>query len=302
MRFPPEEAACPYCRTPRQDAEAEPLSPLESPVDAAPIMPAPRLGLYLMKAGAAFIGFLALAWCLHRLFPATLESSWTDFQNEVERARDPHPRAAAASVSAEVTTSSYVYLSGSPPPTTLSTSFTPRAEPPPAARAPSDPPPPPAERPSPAGSPATDPAPVTAKTVVEAAPAPPLPDPSFFRVYGVVYDLATLRPIVGAHLVFRTAHFTVAAGVTDAAGHYRVDLSKGNNSGDVTISILEGVPGYRNGLFEDKDPPLRERPKEARLMIMSETTDSDLEPVPLRYKQSDEVIPLDLVLVPLAKK
>ncbi len=301
MRYAPEESACPYCRTPRQDPEGEPVSPIESPIGATPIMPAPGLGPYLLKATAALIGFLVIAWGLHRIFPTTLESAWTDFQKEVERTRDPRPR--SAHIIAEVATSSFVYLSGGPTPTTLSTSFTPRVEPPqvvPPVAAPQ--PPPMTDRAIPPGSPATNSLPMAVEAVAEGAPMPPNPAPSFHRVYGVVYDLETIRPIAGAQLLFRTKHGTVGIGMTDAAGHYRIDLTKGNNSGEVTVSIPDGVPGYRSGLFEDKDPPLRERDKDARLMMMSETTDSDLEPVPLRFKQSAELIQFDLVLVPLAKK
>lgn len=294
MRYGLEDAACPYCRTPRQDPQEAPPSPLDSPAAEGPIMPGTRLGPYLLKAGAAFLGFLALAWGLNRLFPATLETAWSDFQNEVERTRDPRARPAAARE--EIAASSYVYLSGGgPPPAAFQTSFIPRAEPP--RPAPVRPPPP-----LPRSNPTDPPPPAPVDSVAAAAPAPPLPDPAFHRVYGVVYDVVTLRPIAGVKLLFKTERFTVAAGTTDEAGHYRIDLSKGNNSEQVLISIDGRIPGYRDGLFEDKDPPLRERPKDARLMIMSEITDSDLEPVPLRYKHSEELVQLDLLLVPQTKK
>ena len=119
--------------------------------------------------------------------------------------------------------------------------------------------------------------------------------------YGLVYDLETLRPINKAKVRFNTKGGSMGEAATDAAGHYRFDLPMNLVSAQVSVSIAH-PPGYREGLLADQDPPLRERSPDARRLIMTETTDDDLEPVPLRFRETDEVLELDLVLIPLAKK
>jgi hypothetical protein len=91
----------------------------------------------------------------------------------------------------------------------------------------------------------------------------------------------------------------VTSTTTDQDGHYNIPLARAGEN-DLSVTV-QNPPGYREGVLEDRDPPLRERPSEDRRVVLEETTDRDLEPVPLRCGENAEVVQLDLVLVPLEK-
>lgn len=132
------------------------------------------------------------------------------------------------------------------------------------------------------------------------APVPDAPAEHLRTWYGVVYDLHTLHPIRSANILFYKDGLAVNSTITDQEGHYSIALAR---DGEDELSVtLQRPPGYREGLLEDRDPPLRERPPEDRMMILEETSDSDLEPVPLRCSPNAEVVQLDLVLVPVMKR
>jgi hypothetical protein len=283
-----EEPICPYCRSHKKALEEE-----QGPAAAVhEESPRPRRPI-LVPAGLVVFVVLMSAWFLRGyLFNGT----WREFSQEVERVRDPRshftPRETAGGAASEATVSSFVFAGGGPPP--------------PAFSAPSFPDPPPVQRPretaQAAETAAVPPRPAAPPPAAPAlvAPAPPSPNPGLRCWYGLVYDLATLRPIARAKVRFNTKAGSLGETATDGAGHYRFDLPSNIASAQVSVSI-PNLPGYREGLLEDQDPPLRERSPDARKRIMTETTDNDLEPIPLRFRETDEVVELDLVLVPLAR-
>lgn len=246
---------------------------------------APRPRSRLIAAGVAGLAILCLTWFMRD----SLRAAWDDFAAEVERTREPRLliaasqppaalTAAPAEPAAQVAVSSFVYLGGEPPP--------PPAEP--------------ADAAMPLGTIAAPPAAVVGPASAAPAPIPPPPDSLFRRYYGVVYDLGTLKPLAGARLEFKVkGDETGWTATVNDLGHYQMDLFKGP---DNTMTVSAAVPGYRPGLLEEKDPPLRERSRSARRMIIDETSDSDLEPIPLRFRQDDELVELDLVVVPQAAK
>lgn len=243
----------------------------------------------LIAAGVAAAVPLTMAWLLRGLVLGPIRVAWSDFRIEVEKTRQPahwikprtFPPAPAASAPAPVAVSSFVYLGTDSP---ASVSF---------AQAPADPPP---------GAVPARPAAVTAPLP---DPTPP-PEPALslgpgeLHVRGTVYDLETGRPVPAVRVRFEQVRSDARwEAVTNAAGRYQVGIYK--NAADKIVVMIE-ASGYRQGLLEDRDPPYRERSAKARADVIAETTESDLEPVPVRHKESAQIVDLDLVLVPLAKK
>lgn len=278
-----DEKLCPHCQDSRSEVEIE-----EGWAFARNEGLRLRWRSRLTTAGVAGLAILGLTWFMR----ASLTAAWDDFAAEVERTRDPRPLMAAAAPaglpaaptapSAQVAVSSFVYLAGGP--SALPEEFTHPATTPGAF----------------AAAPAAPAATSTASASAAPAPIPPPPDSLFRRYYGVVYDLDTLKPLAGARLEFKAkGDDTGWTATVNDLGHYQMDLFKGP---DNAMTVSAAVPGYRPGLLEEKDPPLRERSRSARRMIIDETSDSDLEPIPLRFRQDDELVELDLVVVPQAAK
>lgn len=269
-----EEMACAHCRTPREEApSAESLEHAEKE--------ALRAKRRRRLVAAAVVAALAGGAWLAR---GRLAASWQEFADEVERTRqpghwkkapEPEALAAAPSPPPAVAVSSFVYLNpGSPPPQ----------------EAPAEP------------APAPPPVMLTAAPFVVAystdveAPESPLQ----VRVHGTVYDLATALPVPGVKIQFfqQQNNWSLDA-TTDASGRYQLDLFKSvTEAGTFMIE----APGYRKGLLEDRDPPYRERSARARAELIEETVESDLEPVPLRFRPGERLVALDFVVVPLAKQ
>jgi len=238
----------------------------------------------LIKAGVAVVVLLASAWLLRVRITDSLTAAWRDFAAEVEKTQQPShwnkkraPEPLAVSNSKpEVAVSSFIYLNTSSP------------TPPYAAEPPSDPPPPSAVVETPLPPPAA------------ASNLPSNPLPGELRVHGTVYDLETKLPVPNVKIQFQQSQSSAKwEAMTDAGGHYQVGIYK--NVEDLVTVMIE-ARGYRRGLIEDRDPPYRERSLQSRTDLISETSDSDLEPVPLRYRQSSQIVELNLVLVPQAKK
>jgi hypothetical protein len=242
----------------------------------------------LIKAGIAAAALLSLAWFFRGAVKEPLHTKWNEFQVEVEATREPahwlkerRPLAAALVQPVQQAPAFTVQ------PIALLTNANPQeASEPQPGRAPL----PPAE------PTAVDPPAVLAV----AAPVPPAPLVNNRAWYGVVYDLVTLRPLPAATIVLKKEGRTLTSTSTDREGHYQIQLYREGGDGAVSVTV-EKTPGYREGVLEDRDPPLRERSPEDRKMILDETTDNDLEPVPMRCKESAEIVQLDLVLVPAAK-
>jgi hypothetical protein len=247
----------------------------------------------LIKAGILVAVLLASAWLLRVRISASLTAAWRDFSAEVEKTQEPshwnkkgafEPPAATTS-KPEVAVSSFIYLNTSSPGHSYAAS---------------------------APDPAPEPSPETAARVpsaVVATPLPPLaPPPSVttnlmpgeLRVHGTVYDLQTRMPVHNVIVQFLQKQGGAKWETqTDARGHYQVGIYK--NASDLVSAMIE-APGYRKGLLEDQDPPYRERSVQARTDLIAETTDNDLEAVPVRYPDSAQIIKLDLVLIPQAKE
>jgi hypothetical protein len=162
----------------------------------------------------------------------------------------------------------------------------------------------PAPRPAPAV--VQVPAPSTAPVLAQLpAPSPArLPQPpnraSGHRIfYGVVYDLATGQPIPGARIKFYVKETGRLFGIitTDGSGQYLLTLPHFKWSEDDYLSSVQ-APGYREGQIEDPDPSYLERPIEDRQRALRELVDGNLDPIPLRYPDDDDLIRLNFALVP----
>lgn len=286
-----EQEVCSHCRTPRDDMEMEEGRALVRREELRR-----RRRPKLIAAGAAAAVTLAAAWLLRGLILGPLLVAWSEFRIEVEKTRQPShwlkdrppllgpavsgaPSAAASIPAGRVAVSSFVYLAASGPADA------------------------PAPGPAPAPDPETSRATAFTPTPLAAPDAPSDPAPALgpgeLRVQGMVYDLATNRPLEGVKVRFqhRNSGATWEA-LTNPAGRYHVGLYK--NASDAIVVMIE-APGYRKGLLEDRDPPYRERSFQARKDVIAETTESDLEAVPLRHRESARIVDLDLVLVPEAK-
>ncbi|MDD5302345.1 MAG: carboxypeptidase-like regulatory domain-containing protein [Elusimicrobia bacterium] len=277
-----EEEICPHCRAPRDDMEMEEGRAF---VRKEELRLKRRPKIIAARVVAAVL--LASVWFLRGFVTAPLGSAWREFQAEVEKTRQPShwikdkavEPPTASNTRPEVAVSSFIYLNA----------------PPPAPQGPAEPPPDPAAAAAPAAVVATP-----LSVIADPAYAPPPPSPGELRIHGQVYDLETKLPVNNAKVQFRQPRSDAKwEATTDAAGRYQVGLYKDPSDG---ILVMIEAPGYRKGLLEDRDPPYRERSPQSRADLIAETVDSDLEAVPLRYKESAQIVELDLVLVPQAKK
>lgn len=282
-----DEVVCPHCRTPRDEREIEAGHEFVK-MEAERARRKPRWP----KLAAAGAGLAVAAWLAGGPIARSAARAWNEFAAEVEKTRqpghwrksaEPAPLASPAAAKPEIAVSSYIYLGTASPP-------------------------PPPEAPAPAkDEPEAEPAPKTPQALVPtpliAAAQPqklePPRSPDELRVHGQVYDLETGRPVSNVKVRFMQKGSALWETMTDAAGGYQVGIFK-NVPG--AISVMIDADGYRKGLLEDQDPPYRERSTRSRADLIAETIDSDLEPVPLRFRPSAEYLQLDLVLVPLAKK
>jgi hypothetical protein len=274
-----DEIVCPHCRTPRDDMELEEGKALARKEEMRRLR-RPALIKELIKAGIAAAVVLPIAWFFRGAVKAPLHTKWNEFQVEVEETREPahwlkerQPITAVLAQPIQQTLPGFITqpiaLSNAGPQEAL-------------------------------GQPGRPAIPPPEPALATAAPVPKSPMMSSRAWYGVVYDLVTLQPIPSATIVYKQEGRTLTSTSTDRDGHYQVQLYRDGGNGSVSVTV-EKTPGYREGVLEDRDPPLRERSPEDRKLILDETTDNDLDPVPLRCKESAEVVQLDLVLVPAAK-
>jgi len=284
-----DEEICPHCRAPRDDMEMEEGRELIRKEEL-------RLKRRPKRIAAAAAGLLVLclAWFMRAGIAESLATSWRDFAAEVERTRDPRRYAAAQPPAADTppvgatrppdptVVSSFVYIGRGASPAFANT------------------------EPERAGSgelsetfsviPAA-PAPVA---VAAAAPAPIPPDGPFRRFYGVIFDLDTLQPLGGVKILFKgKGHEHGLTTTTNSRGHYQIDFFKGT---DGELSVSAEIPGYRPGLLEDKEPSLLERGAKARQAVIAELVEGDLDPIPLRFRESAGLVELNLAVVPKAAK
>ena len=288
--MPPPAVPCPRCDF-----------PVEYEQDGCPRCQEERrnkLFAVFRKLGGFIAVLLVLAAWQHR----RIRTSWQEFMVEVEYARYPALRkqraqaaeaeqteaakTAAAREAARIAASIVIFTTAPPRPAP----FIPTAP---------DAPTKTGETETPAPRDHDSSPPITLSIANATAPPTPAPPTEHRRrFYGVVYDVATLKPVAGAKLLFRAN--TAQAGwpaTTNELGHYQLDLVKGTIDMPMVVAVAP-VAGYREGQLEDTDPPLRERPRSVRRRIIEETSDNDLEPVPLRFQRDADIVPLDLVLLP----
>ncbi len=265
-----EEMICPHCRAPRDNMEMEEGRMLARKEEFR-LQRRPKL----IAAGAAAAVLLVAAWFSRGYVTSRLGVAWREFQLEVENTRQPGrwnqdhtvESSAAANTRPEVAISSFIYLSQNAP----------APEPPPV----------------PVTMTPLTPTPVPANTQFDLAS-----HPGAIRVQGTVYDLSTKMPVGNVPIRFKLAGATQNAR-TDTLGRYQWVFLR-SDADDITIMIE--APGYRKGLLEDPDPSFRERSPQSRAALIAETTDGDLEPVPLRYQRSAQIVELNLAIIPQAKK
>jgi hypothetical protein len=126
-------------------------------------------------------------------------------------------------------------------------------------------------------------------------PRSPHPPSESKRVYGVVYDIATVFPVAGARLSFVDSRGSPYEISTDASGRYHIDLP-GACMG-VAYSVAAAASGYRKGQIEDTDPPYFEKTAEQRGAALEQLTPSDMTAFSLRCRASARVVELGIVLV-----
>jgi len=271
-----DQEICTACRRPRDAGE------IQAGYDLVHQREARRRRRPRVAAAWALTAAAALLLFRQRQFFLAQADSWrAQFSQEIEKARDPgasRPQTAAGAAAIE--------LLGGPPAPHAAAAGAHNQEDAPTPRLSRAPPPPPAPAPP---------------RPARAAKKPEIPLPGNIILYGVVYDLKTALVVPGAVVILRSVGapygFNAA---TDEDGYYAIQLPLVNKTGNYIANVR--AKGYRDGQLEDADPPYRERPEEKRLGTLSELSEQDLEPVPVRFKAEDEIVPLDLVLAPEAGK
>lgn len=124
--------------------------------------------------------------------------------------------------------------------------------------------------------------------------APPPASVGMLRLYGVVFDLGTLRPVADAEVRLSPSG---ASARTDSDGHYQLDCWPPGPNDAPTIAAV-AAKGYRQGQLEDADPSFLTRTPEQRQEALAELSPGDLEDIPVRARDGDSLVPLSFALVP----
>lgn len=128
---------------------------------------------------------------------------------------------------------------------------------------------------------------------VQEPPVPEEPDERTCRIYGVVFDLATKKPM--RHLKLDVTQ-TNASVSTDGFGRYHLDIPLMLLASELTVS--GNAPDYRPGLMAERDPPMRLMAMKRRREI-ADTVDLSFDPVPLPGADCDDgLIRFDMAAVP----
>lgn len=269
-----DQEVCGHCRRPRDEFEIE-EGRERVRQEALRRQERPRrmlrfAALFLIIGGAAFAG-----WTRRAQFVSRVQKAKMDFAAEVERTRnlngrDPGavvgPAEGLASSKPAVAASSVVALGSSP------------------ASASAAPPAPPAPVPD----------------VVAATPPSPPSSTSERRLYGIVYDLVTKKPIKAAVVRFDNNSGMHWETTTDALGQYQLDIYRHFSPSVLTTRV--SATGYRNGHIEDQFTGYYEQSEKSRLRLAADITDDELEPVPFDFAESADVLERNLVLVPEKKR
>jgi hypothetical protein len=259
--LPVHQEVCPACRRPRDQGE------IDAGLDALREKAARRKRLplkVLLWAGLAAAAWGA--WTAREAVTRPLAGLRAQLESDYEKARTPHAPEGPISPAAQAVVGAIKTVRGEA-----------------------------AEAPRPAqASPA--PAAATADQRPAVRPAEPAePQPVSRRVYGVVFDLLTARPVAGASVVFGEGTTLESRTTTDSEGHYVVDLPY--LPGERLALARVQAPGYA-GQLEDAEPTYLERTAAQRRTVFDELSPSDLEPPALRFGEGKHLFAYDMAAVP----
>jgi hypothetical protein len=156
----------------------------------------------------------------------------------------------------------------------------------------------------PAAAPAVA-APATAPAISVAAatatiPAAPHAQSAWFLVRGRVYDLISLKPVIGAQVNFisHSSGETIKSH-TDAAGRYSLRLPR-NIAGGYDVEIRH--KDYRHDYLEENEPPYRVQSLGRRQEAASLLLESAVLHVPFLPSESEDEAQYDLILLPRGQR
>lgn len=275
-----DEEVCPACRRPRDELEIESgrdrLREREERRRRRPLTAA----RWALGIAALVLGFRERR-LFHDLFYGLTSGLRAEVHQEIKNVENPGGPGAVPPKTA-LGAAAIVMLGGPPPP--------PRSTAPAAVR-----------RPAPAAARVPPAEPEAAPPQIAVRPDEPKEPEYGRRVYGVVYDMKSLRPIASAVVKMTLSRTGSVPRIdpetrTDGNGRYQLDFVP-FPSDDAPI-VTATADGYRDGQIEDPELSYLQRPQAERLQFIAEITPVDLDSVPLRYPASEVLIPLDLVLVP----
>jgi hypothetical protein len=129
----------------------------------------------------------------------------------------------------------------------------------------------------------------------ELPPAPTDLNPAEVSIYGVVYDLATKRPVGGANIAFASRSKQGTA-TTDAHGWYRMNLPT-DPAAPVEIVVSAYDPRYLPSALQERDPPLASN-SDAMRRTIAEASETSQRRLNIRVEKNVPLAELDLALIP----
>lgn len=121
-------------------------------------------------------------------------------------------------------------------------------------------------------------------------PEPPAPNyHNVCRLYGVLYDLSTIKPICRKAMVLSWKKGSIKV-FTDGLGRFAMDAPNYSHA-----ELDASLDGYLQGLTADRDPPLRTLSAKQRREIAGQI---DLGPIEIPDVACDGVLRFDLVAIP----
>lgn len=128
----------------------------------------------------------------------------------------------------------------------------------------------------------------------ELAPTPGNLNPSQYLVYGVVYDLASKRPVKNARIYFVGNVYGYAS--TDEHGWYRLSPAEGVFHDEV--SVTASAFGYQAGALVERNPSLASYSDVERRTV-AEEADNPIKPAVFRLGAQEPLVELNLAMIPL---
>jgi hypothetical protein len=127
-------------------------------------------------------------------------------------------------------------------------------------------------------------------------PVPNKPNPQAVTFYGVIYNLATKKPVKGASISASTLSFHQARVLTDVHGRYQIEIPFEEIDGD-PIDFHVQEPRFIDGALQERDPPLASS-SDVRRRTVAEERSFPLPPVKIKASVDTPLVKLDLVLIP----